>query len=58
MGDATNFVLIFAGELLKHAEALIRMGLHPSEIAEGYEIARDFALKTLDGFMFKNIERY
>ncbi|QSL65693.1 hypothetical protein MERGE_003006 [Pneumocystis wakefieldiae] len=56
MGDATNFVLIFAGELLKHAEALIRMGLHPSEIAEGYEIARDFALKTLDELSLDKVE--
>ncbi|KTW28392.1 T-complex protein 1, theta subunit [Pneumocystis carinii B80] len=56
MGDATNFVLIFAGELLKHAEALIRMGLHPSEIAEGYEIGRDFALKTLEELSVDKVE--
>ncbi|KAG4304537.1 hypothetical protein PORY_001930 [Pneumocystis oryctolagi] len=48
MGDATNFVLIFAGELLKNAETLIKMGLHPSEISQGYEMARDYALKTLE----------
>jgi T-complex protein 1 subunit theta len=36
-GDGTNFVVTFAGELLSHAENLIRMGLHPSQIITGYE---------------------
>ncbi|EPQ26785.1 uncharacterized protein PFL1_05763 [Pseudozyma flocculosa PF-1] len=48
MGDATNFVLILAGELLKKAEFLITMGLHPSEILKGFEIARDRALQELE----------
>jgi len=48
MGDNTNLVLIFAGELLKKAEQLITMGLHPSEIIQGYEIARDRALLELE----------
>lgn len=48
MGDNTNLVLIFAGELLKKAEQLITMGLHPSEIIQGYEIARDKALLELE----------
>ncbi|KAN0062732.1 T-complex protein 1 subunit theta [Thecaphora frezii] len=48
MGDATNLVLIFAGELLKKAEYLITMGLHPSEILKGFEIARDRALEQLE----------
>ena len=32
-------VVCFAGELLSHAEELIRDGLHPSEIVEGYQKA-------------------
>ncbi len=48
MGDATNLVLILAGELLKKAEYLITMGLHPSEILQGYELARDKALEELE----------
>lgn len=52
MGDATNFVLILAGELLKNAEELIRMGLHPSEISQGYEMAQNYALKTLESCIF------
>jgi hypothetical protein len=48
MGDATNTVLIFAGELLKKAEHLLIMGLHPSEIIKGYDLARIKALAELE----------
>jgi len=48
IGDATNFVIILAGQLLKQAEDLIRMGLKPTEIADGYERALDKALEILD----------
>ncbi|KAF8320398.1 T-complex protein 1 [Clavulina sp. PMI_390] len=48
MGDATNLVLIFAGELLKQAESLLLMGLHPSEVIQGYELARTKALEELE----------
>lgn len=48
MGDATNMVIMFAGELLKRAESLLVMGLHPSEIIQGYELALERALKELD----------
>ena len=44
VGDGTNFVILLAGALLEHAEDLIRMGLKPTEIIEGYEIARDLIL--------------
>lgn len=39
MGDATNLVLILAGELLKRSEDLLTLGLHPSEVIQGYEMA-------------------
>lgn len=48
MGDRTNLVLMLAGELLKKAEYLLMMGLHPSEVVLGYEMARDKALQELD----------
>ena len=48
MGDATNLVLIFAGELLKQSESLLLMGLHPSEVIQGYELARTRALEELE----------
>lgn len=48
MGDATNMVIVLAGELLKKAEELIRMGLKTSDIVQGYEQAQKEALKILD----------
>jgi T-complex protein 1 subunit theta len=49
MGDATNLVIVLAGELLKKAEELLRMGLKTSDIVQGYEKAQIFALKVLEG---------
>lgn len=49
MGDGTNLVIILAGELLKKAEELLRLGLKTSDIALGYEKAQNFALKVLEG---------
>ncbi|EKM53663.1 uncharacterized protein PHACADRAFT_260138 [Phanerochaete carnosa HHB-10118-sp] len=48
MGDATNMVIILAGELLKKAEHLLIMGLHPSEITRGYELAAKKGLEELE----------
>ncbi|XP_014678870.1 PREDICTED: LOW QUALITY PROTEIN: T-complex protein 1 subunit theta-like [Priapulus caudatus] len=39
VGDATNWVMIFAGELLANAEELLRVGLSPTEVAAGYNLA-------------------
>ena len=39
VGDATNFTVSLAGELLANSEELLRMGLHTSEIVEGYKKA-------------------
>ncbi|XP_038078312.1 T-complex protein 1 subunit theta-like isoform X2 [Patiria miniata] len=47
IGDGTNFVLVFAGALLEYAEDLLRMGLSPTEIIEGYELALKKALEIL-----------
>ncbi|KZT21125.1 T-complex protein 1 [Neolentinus lepideus HHB14362 ss-1] len=48
MGDATNMVIMFAGELLKKSEHLLVMGLHPSEIIRGYELACTKTLAELE----------
>ncbi|KAJ5576401.1 Chaperone tailless complex polypeptide 1 [Penicillium sp. DV-2018c] len=48
MGDGTNLVIVLAGELLKKAEELIRLGLKTSDIVSGYEKAQNFALSTLE----------
>lgn len=47
-GDMTNFVITLAGELLNQAESLIKMGLHPSSIIDGYEKACKKAIDILE----------
>ena len=56
MGDATNMVIVFAGELLKKAEELLRMGLKTSEIVKGYERAQGFALSALEELEVDKVE--
>jgi T-complex protein 1 subunit theta len=51
MGDGTNLVITFAGELLGQAESLLRMGVHPSEIVEGYKKAMERASTVLEGLV-------
>ena len=41
-------MIILAGALLSEAEELIRMGLKPTEIADGYEMALEKALAVLE----------
>lgn len=47
-GDCTNFIIVFAGELLSLAENLLRMGLHPSNIIQGYRRAASQAELLLE----------
>jgi len=47
LGDASNLVVILAGEFLNQAEELLRIGMSPSEIAQGFELAKNRALKAL-----------
>ncbi|BFZ53544.1 T-complex protein 1 subunit theta [Savitreella phatthalungensis] len=48
MGDATNLVIILAGEMLQQAGELLTLGLHPAEIIQGYEIASKHALECIE----------
>ncbi|KAJ7647497.1 chaperonin Cpn60/TCP-1 family [Roridomyces roridus] len=48
MGDSTNLVIILGGELLKKAENLLIMGLKPTDIIPGYELACAKALAELE----------
>lgn len=47
IGDGSNLVVVFAGELMKKAEELIGIGLHPSDIVAGYDKAIRKALDFL-----------
>jgi T-complex protein 1 subunit theta len=48
IGDGSNFIIIFAGQLLTEAIELVKMGLHPSEIIQGFDLAGRKALELLD----------
>ncbi len=50
VGDGTTTAVIIAGELLKNAEGLLAQSVHPTVIAEGYQMAAEKALIILDGF--------
>ena len=56
MGDATNMVMVFAGELLKKAEDLLRMGLKTSEIVQGFERAGREAIQMLEELEIDSVE--
>ncbi|KAK3939359.1 TCP-1/cpn60 chaperonin family-domain-containing protein [Diplogelasinospora grovesii] len=49
-GDGTTSVVLLVGELLKQADRYISEGLHPRIITDGFEIAKNEALKFLDTF--------
>jgi len=48
IGDGTTGVVVLAGALLEHAEALLDRGIHPIRIADGYEMAAKVACENLD----------
>jgi T-complex protein 1 subunit zeta len=48
--DGTTSAVLFCGELLKQAERFTSEGLHPRQISEGYEIARDMVIEFLDNY--------
>lgn len=56
MGDATNLVIVLAGELLKKAADLLRMGLKTSDIVQGYERAQKIALEFLEELAVDKVE--
>merc|ERR1712178_413041 len=49
-GDGTTSSVMFIGELMKLSESYLADGLHPRLIAEGFDLARDEAMKFLEGF--------
>jgi hypothetical protein len=49
VGDGTTSVTVLAAELLREAEKLIGLRIHPQTIVEGFRIASAAALKALEG---------
>lgn len=48
IGDGTTSVCVLAAELLREAEKLIGLKIHPQTVVEGYRIASQAALKALE----------
>ncbi|GMT18099.1 hypothetical protein PFISCL1PPCAC_9396, partial [Pristionchus fissidentatus] len=48
IGDGTTGVVVLAGALLEEAERLLDRGIHPTKIADGYDLACKASLETLD----------
>lgn len=55
-GDGTNLTVSFAGELLGQTEDLLRMGLHASEIVEGYKKAGERLLELLPALAVESVD--
>ncbi len=47
-GDGVATFVIFASALLKKADELLNMGIHPNTIIHGYSLATDKALEIID----------
>lgn len=54
VGDGTTTAVILAGELLKNAEKLLDMNIHPTIITKGYAVANERA-QFLLGLMGENV---
>ncbi|GAA94814.1 uncharacterized protein L969DRAFT_54917 [Mixia osmundae IAM 14324] len=54
VGDGTTSVCVLAAELLREAEKLIAIKLHPQTIVEGFRIASREALLALEGAAIDN----
>lgn len=56
-GDGSNLVVSLAGAMLKNAGDLIEMGVHPTEVVEGYEHAYEAALKIAESLATRELEK-
>jgi T-complex protein 1 subunit theta len=56
VGDGTNFVVVFAGELLQVAEFLLKMGLHISEVMQGFKVAATKAIELYSDAVIDTID--
>jgi len=51
VGDGTTSVVIFAAELLKRANELVKQKIHPTSIINGYRIAGRESVKYIQDFL-------
>lgn len=55
VGDGTTSVVLLVGELLKQADRYISEGVHPTVIAEGFDLAKKEALKVRSLLFFPGL---
>jgi T-complex protein 1 subunit theta len=55
VGDGSGLVIALGGELLQQAETLLHMGLHPSDIVDGFVQAAAKADAILDDLSCKTV---
>ncbi|KAK7439297.1 T-complex protein 1 subunit beta [Stygiomarasmius scandens] len=55
VGDGTTSVCVLAAEVLREAEKLIAMKIHPQTIVEGFRLASAEALKALEKAAVNNV---
>lgn len=55
-GDFTNYVISFAGELMKLSEELLKQGLHTAEIVTGFQRAYDKTLEILPNLVCRTLD--
>jgi len=56
VGDGTTSVVIFAAELLKRANELVKNQIHPTTIMAGYRIAMKESLKWIQANLSQKVE--
>jgi len=52
-GDGTTSNVLLIGELLRQASRFLSDGLHPRVVSEGFDLAKEEALRTLEAFKVK-----
>uniref|UniRef100_A0A7I4A6K7 T-complex protein 1 subunit alpha n=1 Tax=Physcomitrium patens TaxID=3218 RepID=A0A7I4A6K7_PHYPA len=57
VGDGTTSVVIIAAELLKRANDLVRIKIHPTSIISGYRLAMREACKYIDDKLATKVEK-
>ena len=55
VGDGTTTVAVLAGELLREAERLIALKIHPQTIIRGWRLARDEAKRVLNSLAVDHV---
>ena len=54
VGDGTTSTAVLIGSLLRHAEALLKLGIPVAVITRGYEISLDYSLEILEEIKIKS----